>query len=86
MEICVFGASSMTIDKKYTDAVEEMGEFLAKRGHNLVFGSYITTELKDKLKKADVEDLKKAAEKRTALYPSFSRAVLTNMSITIATK
>ena len=31
MEICVFGASSMTIDKKYTDAVEEMGEFLAKR-------------------------------------------------------
>ena len=39
MEICVFGASSMTIDKKYTDAVEEMGEFLAKRGHNLVFGS-----------------------------------------------
>ena len=24
MEICVFGASSMTIDKKYTDAVDEV--------------------------------------------------------------
>ena len=39
MTICVFGAASKTIDKKYIQAVEEMGEFLAKRGHNLVFGS-----------------------------------------------
>lgn len=39
MEICVFGAASKTIDTKYTDAVEELGEFFAKRGHNLVFGS-----------------------------------------------
>ena len=42
MNICVFGASSKTIDSKYTNAVEDMGEFLAKRGHNLVFGAGIT--------------------------------------------
>ena len=42
MEICVFGAASKTIDEKYITAVEEMGEFLAKRGHNLVFGSGCT--------------------------------------------
>lgn len=42
MQICVFGAASKTIDKKYLDAVENMGEFLAKRGHNLVFGSGCT--------------------------------------------
>ncbi len=39
MEICIFGAASKTIDEKYVTAVEELGEFLAKRGHNLVFGS-----------------------------------------------
>lgn len=42
MKICVFGAASKTIDSKYTDAVEKMGEFLAKRGHNLVFGAGCT--------------------------------------------
>ncbi|MBE6720552.1 MAG: TIGR00730 family Rossman fold protein [Ruminococcaceae bacterium] len=39
MNICVFGAASVLIDKKYIDAVEEMGEHLAKNGHDLVFGS-----------------------------------------------
>ena len=38
MRICVYGASSRTIDKKYITAVEEMGEMMAKRGHTLVFG------------------------------------------------
>lgn len=42
MEICVFGAASKTIDEKYITAVEDMGEMLAKRGHNLVFGSGCT--------------------------------------------
>lgn len=42
MEICVFGAASKTIDEKYLIAVENMGEFLAKRGHNLVFGGGCT--------------------------------------------
>ncbi len=45
MEICVFGASSKTIDEKYIAPVENMGEFLAKRGHNLVFGSGSTGEM-----------------------------------------
>ena len=40
MELCVFGAASKTIDEKYTDAVETMGEYLAKRGHgqNRLYG------------------------------------------------
>lgn len=38
MKICVFGAASAHIDKKYIAAVEELGEMLAKRGHSLVFG------------------------------------------------
>ncbi len=39
MRICVYGAASPTIDQKYIDATEKMGEALAKRGHNLVFGA-----------------------------------------------
>ena len=42
MKICVFGAASKIIDEKYIDAVEEMGEYLAKNGHDLVFGSGCT--------------------------------------------
>ena len=38
MKICVFGAASHTIDKKYIEMVEQMGEEMAKRGHSLVFG------------------------------------------------
>ncbi len=38
MRICVFGAASPTIDKKYIEATEELCQQLAKRGHNLVFG------------------------------------------------
>ncbi|MDE5985053.1 MAG: TIGR00730 family Rossman fold protein [Eubacterium sp.] len=39
MNICVFGAASSEIDEKYVTAVEKMGEELAQRGHNLVFGA-----------------------------------------------
>ena len=39
MNICVFGAASRLIDDEYIKAVEIMGEELAKRGHNLVFGA-----------------------------------------------
>ena len=39
MNICVFGAASDKIDKKYIEKVELLGEILAKRGHNLVFGA-----------------------------------------------
>lgn len=38
MNICVYGASSKTIDKKFIDQIELLGETLAKRGHGLVFG------------------------------------------------
>ena len=39
MRICVYGAASTMIDKKYTEAVERLSEKLARRGHNLVFGA-----------------------------------------------
>ncbi len=39
MNICVFGAASSEIDKKYIDDVEMMAEELAKAGHSLVFGA-----------------------------------------------
>ncbi|MCH5187011.1 MAG: TIGR00730 family Rossman fold protein [Oscillospiraceae bacterium] len=39
MKICVFGAASPTIDEKYIKAVEELGEIMARRGHELVFGA-----------------------------------------------
>lgn len=38
MNICVYGASSRAIDKKYTDAAYALGKCLAERGHTLVFG------------------------------------------------
>lgn len=39
MNICVYGASSELIDKCYIKSAEELGETLAKRGHNLVYGA-----------------------------------------------
>ena len=39
MRICVYGAASDTIDNKYITATEILGEELAKRGHDLVFGA-----------------------------------------------
>ena len=45
MNICVFGAASKTIDEKYIRPVEDMGEYLAKGGHNLVFGAGCTGEM-----------------------------------------
>lgn len=38
MRICVYGAASPTIDKKYIDITEEMGKEMVKRSHSLVFG------------------------------------------------
>lgn len=38
MNICVFGASSNEIDKKYIEAGELLGRTMAKQGHGLVFG------------------------------------------------
>lgn len=38
MKICLYGASSNAIDKSYVDAVEMLGEKMAKKGHALVYG------------------------------------------------
>ena len=42
MKICIFGASSATIDKSYIEAVENLAEKMARRGHSLVFGAGAT--------------------------------------------
>lgn len=39
MNICVYGASSKTIDKEYILHGEELGRKMAQRGHKLVFGA-----------------------------------------------
>ncbi len=38
MNICVYGAASVSLDQKYITATENLGKELAKRGHGLVFG------------------------------------------------
>lgn len=38
MNICVYGASSRSIDREYILAGERLGKLLAERGHGLVFG------------------------------------------------
>ena len=38
MRICLYGASSNEIDKKYIEQTEEFGRLLAQRGHSLVYG------------------------------------------------
>ncbi|MEA4964724.1 MAG: TIGR00730 family Rossman fold protein [Oscillospiraceae bacterium] len=38
MNICLFGAASSAIDPSYPEAVERLGEAMARRGHGLVFG------------------------------------------------
>ena len=39
MKICIFGAASNLIDEKYIAATEKLGEYLAEKGHELVFGA-----------------------------------------------
>ena len=39
MNICVFGASSSTIDKTFIDRVEQLGRDIADRGHGLIYGA-----------------------------------------------
>lgn len=38
MNICVYGASSTTIDKIYIEAGEELGRKIGQRGYGLIFG------------------------------------------------
>ena len=39
MKICVYGGASVKVDPDYIRATEELGEKMAKRGHDLVFGA-----------------------------------------------
>ena len=39
MNICVYGASSNDIDKRYITAAEDLGKNMAKRSHTLVYGA-----------------------------------------------
>lgn len=39
MRICIYGASSNTIDNAYIQATEELGRAVADRGHSLVYGA-----------------------------------------------
>ncbi len=39
MNICVYGASSNTIDNSYIEQTEYLGRQMAKRGHSLVYGA-----------------------------------------------
>ncbi len=38
MKICVYGASSDSIDPRFISAVEELGRLIAAGGHTLIFG------------------------------------------------
>lgn len=66
MNICVFGAASSEIDKKYIDDVEMMAEELAKAGHNLVFGAG-----GQGLMGAAARGFKKGGAKITGVIPTF---------------
>ncbi len=66
MNICVFGAASSEIDKKYIDAVEYMGERLAQMGHNLVFGAGAQG-----LMGAAARGFKKGGARITGVIPTF---------------
>ena len=39
MRVCVYGAASAKIDKKFLDEGFRLGKLLGERGHNLVFGA-----------------------------------------------
>lgn len=66
MNICVFGAASNEIDKKYMDDIERMAEKLAKNGHNLVFGAG-----GQGLMGAAARGFKKGGAKITGVIPTF---------------
>ncbi len=39
MNLCVFGASSSTIDTSFIDETTRLGGMIAKRGHSLIYGA-----------------------------------------------
>lgn len=68
MKICVFGAASNEIDPKYISECEILGEEMAKRGHNLVFGAG-----KNGMMGAAARGVKKGGGSVTGVIPNFFR-------------
>lgn len=66
MTICVYGAASNQINKKYIDDVENMAENFGKAGHCLVFGAGAQG-----LMGAAARGFKKAGAKITGVIPTF---------------
>lgn len=66
MTICVYGAASERIDKKYIDDCLDFGEKLARRGHDLIFGAG-----GEGLMGAMARGFKKGGGKITGVIPQF---------------
>ena len=68
MKICVFGAASSAIDKKYVELTEKLCESMARRGHELVFGAGASG-----LMGAAARGTRKGGGKVTGVIPTFFR-------------
>lgn len=66
MNICVYGAASQTIDSIFIETVEKLGEKIAKRGHNIVYGGGAQG-----IMGAVARGVKKAGGKVTGVAPTF---------------
>ncbi|MBO4290213.1 MAG: TIGR00730 family Rossman fold protein [Lachnospiraceae bacterium] len=66
MKICLFGASSSITGESYIKKVEELGELLAKRGHELIFGAGANG-----LMGAAARGFKAGGGRLTGIVPSF---------------
>ena len=66
MNICVYGAASQEIDSIFIETVEKLGEKIAKRGHNIVYGGGAQG-----LMGAVARGVKKAGGKVIGVAPTF---------------
>lgn len=66
MNICVYGAASNEIDSSYITAGEILGEMIARRGHNLIFGGGASG-----LMGAAARGAQKASGKIVSIAPNF---------------
>lgn len=66
MKICVFGAASSAIDRKYIELTERLCEDMARRGHELVFGAGAAG-----LMGAAARGMRKGGGKVTGVIPTF---------------
>lgn len=66
MKICVYGAASNEIDRGYISVLEDFGEKIAKKGHELIFGGGANG-----LMGAAARGVTKGGGKITGISPSF---------------